>query len=226
MLVSNISPAFNSYKNLSNSNSSQNTNSEMLLKNSYNLSFGDKGGSNFFGPLKKLADNATTLIAKGLAPVIDTKPCKWLFDKTKNCQALTSHLSAFTSLVLSGFYIGKTLTNDNLDNKKRRTLAINQGGTCVLSTISAYSLDKVLDRKINIFKNKFKAVNVNKPLPDSLGNYERGIRAAASIMIFGVMYRFVAPVLITPIANAIGNTLNEKEAQIKAKKANKLSQNA
>jgi hypothetical protein len=38
------------------------------------------------------------------------------------------------------------------------------------------------------------------------------------MMIFGTVYRYLSPVLVTPIANKIGNYMSEKKAA-KAQKA-------
>jgi len=38
-----------------------------------------------------------------------------------------------------------------------------------------------------------------------------GIRVAKTLIIFGFIFRFFAPVVVTPIANAIGNKLNAKK---------------
>jgi len=41
------------------------------------------------------------------------------------------------------------------------------------------------------------------------------------LMIFGTMFRFIAPVLVTPLANHLGNKLQEKkEAEMIGKKQN------
>ncbi len=135
-----------------------------------------------------------------------------MVNKTKNSN-IVAHLSCLTSIVISGLYVKKTLSNDNLDKQKRTTLAINQGAVAVVSAIGSYSLDNLANKQVDKFIGRFTAVNAGE---EKIGKYLDGIKAAKSIMIFGLMYRFIAPVLVTPIANSIGNLIEERnEAKLK-----------
>ncbi len=179
----------------------------------------------FFAPVtntwKKHMDKMEEGMAHGFAKLIETKIVENAIKKIKNSKNLVAHLSAFTGVVLSGFYMKKTLENKQLDSKKKKTLAINQGSVCLLSTIGAYSLNKVADKKINKFIDKFMATNIDKDIKE-LVTYKKGIKSASSMMIFGMMYRFISPVLVTPIANHIGNTMQKNEDKLaKANEANK-----
>lgn len=51
------------------------------------------------------------------------------------------------SIIISGMYMTQTLKNKQLDEDRRRTLAINQGLTFALSTIGSYTIDNMLDSK-------------------------------------------------------------------------------
>lgn len=170
--------------------------------------------SKFFEPLRKLfapvsdaIDKVKTKMAFKITRILETKQVQNIVEKSKT-PLLAAHLTAFTSLVLSGFYIKKTLENEKLDPEKRKTLAINQGSVCILSTALSYTINKVLDKKVNEFTDKFLKANAHESL-DSLAHYKDGIKTAASIMIFMTIYRFIAPVIVTPIANHIGNKLKD-----------------
>lgn len=184
---------------------------------------GTPAKSKFFEPAKKVCspfyrtmNNLKTKMAFGIAKILETKTAKNIIQKTSKSKLLAAHLSTFTSVVLSGFYIKKTLENDKLDTSKKRTLAINQGIVCGLSTICAYTINGFLDKKIDKFSDKFLAINGKEPIK-KLAMYKDGIRTAAQIMIFMTIYRFIAPVFATPIANKIGNNIEEKN---NAKKTN------
>jgi hypothetical protein len=56
-------------------------------------------------------------------------------------------------------------------------------------------------------------------MTESLGNRIKGVRILATLATFTLIYRFLTPVLITPIANKIGDKLNEKAKANKADKA-------
>lgn len=172
----------------------------------------------FFAPItkpwKKVMDGVKEGIALGSAKILKTDVAHNAISKLKGSKNIVDHLSAFTGVVLSGFYIKKTLKNDNLDTKKRKTLAINQASTCVISTIGAYTISKYAGKQVNKFTDKFMAANIKSDIQD-LAKYKRGIKAASSMMIFGMMYRFISPVLVTPIANHIGNKMEEnKQAKL------------
>lgn len=182
--------------------------------NSNNINFGAKTiKSKFFEPITKpyynTMDKVETHLAQGILKILGTDTAKNIITKTKDTN-LVSHLTALTGVILSGFYIEKTLKNDRLDEQRRKVLAINQAVVCALSTAGAYFVDKMLDKKIAKFTDKFMQVNA-KEAPEALAKYKNGIRAASSIMIFGTIYRFISPVFATPIANRIGNHIQEKK---------------
>ena len=57
---------------------------------------------------------------------------------------ITTHMSVLGSTLISGLYVMRTLQNDKLDEKKRKTLAINDVFTWALSTAVTYILDNKL----------------------------------------------------------------------------------
>lgn len=65
--------------------------------------------------------------------------------KTDN-DNLLNHMQTAGSAVMSGMYMYRTLNNDQLDETKKKTLAVNQFLTFVASTIGAYFLDSMLDK--------------------------------------------------------------------------------
>lgn len=177
--------------------------------------------SKFFAPVKKFfkpmtdswhkgMDKVTTSIAKGTAKILEIKPVEKLIDKTKNNDYLVSHLTVLTSLVLSGFYMKKTMENKDLEEAKKKTLAINQGAVLVLSTALSYTFDRYAKKHITQFSDNFVLANAGEDAK-MIDKYKVGIKAAASMMIFGIMYRFIAPVAVTPVANHIGNKIQDKK---------------
>lgn len=104
-----------------------------------------EGKSNIFSPLNKFYDKCTDFIAKHFTgKLVDSKPMNYVANKLKDSSNLYQHCLTAGSLVTSGLYMEKTLTNDKLDKDRKKTLAVNQGLTFVLSTIGAYTLDKYL----------------------------------------------------------------------------------
>ena len=200
-------------------------------KSNKQVSFSGANESKIFEPLKKFFAPITTRYTKGMNfvqgkmakviahNILETKIFQTLVEKTKDTKNLAAHLSALTGVTLSGFYMKKTLDNKDLDPQKKKTLAINQGSVCAVSTVLSYALNHLLTPKIEKFTKKFLALNAKDV--ELLSKYESGIKKASSLMIFGTMFRFIAPVLVTPLANHLGNKLQEKkEAEMIGKKQN------
>ena len=170
----------------------------------------------FTGAPSGLMDAMESKMANWFVKLLETKPAKALIEKTnskekKFTDQLTSHLIVFGSTLLSGFYVLKTLNNKEMDEDKRKTLAINQGLVYLASTVMAYTFDGWIRNKTNPYITKFE--NVNKKMdPKKLKSLTSGMKLSRSIMTIDMVYRFIAPVIVTPIANSIGNRLKENKA--------------
>lgn len=83
---------------------------------------------------------------KVIPPLFDNGFTDKVTNKIKESDNLFSHFLAVGSLITSGMYIYKTLTMDEskMDKDRKKTLAVNQFLTFVLSTAGAYMLDSSL----------------------------------------------------------------------------------
>jgi hypothetical protein len=133
---------------------------------------------------------------------------------------MTVHMAALGSAITSGVYMAKTLENKNLDQDKRRTLAVNQALCFVIPTIGAYTVDHYFQGFIKNNEYRFSGLQsqaqaLGKKSADAakISNRLKHFRPLASLGVFTLIYRFVTPVLITPIANWIGEKINEKVAK-------------
>lgn len=158
------------------------------------------------------------VVAKKLvAPIINSKFVSKLADKTSKIKGMTDHMATAGSFVTTATYAGGTLTNKNLEKKPARTLALNQVLVTALSTVGAYTIN---DWMGNITKNmsyKFRDANMNHP---NLERRVQGFKIAQKLLTFSLMYRYVAPVLVTPVASKIGKALNNNNPHQKAQKVN------
>ena len=203
----------------------------------------------------------------------NSKTAKFIVDHTNSPKwnNMTAHMSALGSTLISGMYVVKTLENDKLDPEKRKTLAINDGLTWLISTGCAYGLDGWLgercsnaitravanylhnnpaSKKTEIFgdwdpknlkimmKEWYKHVKPDskegQKLLQELGNQSYsnirdfnldvlkdikithqidGLSAMKSLFVFGMVYRYLVPVLVMKPANWIGNYVHAKKAQ-------------
>ncbi len=137
---------------------------------------------------------------------------------------VTRHFQTFGSLITSSAYMHSTLKNKEMDKDNARTLAVNQGLNFLLPTAAAYTVDLVI-RKINKqLEYRYSAVQeekitsiadkaAKKLAEENLGKQLKGFRTLIAIGTFTFIYRFVAPVAITPVANAIGRWINGKSTK-------------
>ena len=112
--------------------------------------------SNLFAPFLKMYDKFTDGIAKHFtSKIVNSKPIVGLASKFKDSDNLFQHCLTIGSVITSGLYMQKTLTNDKLDKDRKKTLAVNQGLTFVVSTFGAYGLDKYVKRWWGKLTEKF-----------------------------------------------------------------------
>ena len=222
-------------------------------------------------------DKLTEWIAKNYyARFYNSKAAKYIVEHTSSPKwnNMTTHMSALGSTLISGMYVMRTLQNDKLDPEKRKTLAINDGLTWVLSTAGAYLLDSKLgnicDKVTTRFAANFLLDNPEARRTDLFGDWNPkdlkkmmqdwekhltpeakqteevakilkefsgkqfknirdfnldilknkklttqidGIGVLKSLFVFGMVYRYIVPVLVMKPANYIGRKMHEKKAQ-------------
>lgn len=217
MYISQISPNLNSYNN---QKTCQNINftsaaqsAEKVIKNN---------GSKFFEPIKKFFrpvsnfisakyDKLVDAMAHGIGGIIGKDNVCEFFSRSGEIfrEKLITHLMVLGSTILSALYVKKTLDNDKLDEQKKKTLAINQTAVWGVSTFLSYCFDGWANKGMNNFIRKFE--EINKCNPGDLDKYTKGIKFVKTAVIMGTVYRYIAPVLVTPLANKIGNKLQEKK---------------
>ena len=140
---------------------------------SFNAALPNK--SKYFSPFSKAIDYAIEKMAKNYnAKFLESRFAQWLGSKAEKLDSVVDHMQFIGSAVISGMYMSQTLRNKNLDEKKRKTLAINQGLTFALSTLGAYYADnkignwwekltlKYADSQISSEKERLEAKSHNK----------------------------------------------------------------
>ena len=132
------------------------------------------------------------------------------------------HFQVVGSAVTSSAYMVSTLKSKDIEKKNGRTLAINQGLGFIIPTIAAYTVDSLLGgfnktleyaysgkvrKKISEAKMTQKEADIAM---EQLSRRLKGFRALMPIVTFTMIYRYIVPVAITPLANKMGNWLNAK----------------
>ena len=93
-----------------------------------------------------LYDKVTDKLAKYItSPIINSSLLRKASDSLKDSDILFNHISTITSALISGVYVQRTLTNDNLEDDKKKVLATNQALTFAMSTILSYTVDSKLE---------------------------------------------------------------------------------
>lgn len=221
-----------------------------------------KSESSLFKPITDAYEKMTDSIAdKFTSRFVDSKPLNWLADKLKNSNNLFQHCLTIGSVITSGLYMQRTLTNKELDKDRKNTLAVNQGLTFAVSTVGAYALDKYVkgwwdnvtarfaghllgDNKFysDYLANKAAVIKENKELlaaskgsnikpelkemPSVIKSIEnnsfyksllsnagddaktlmtkvKGMSPLRTMIVFGFVYRYFVPVVVTKPANIL-----------------------
>ena len=142
---------------------------------------------------------------------------------------VTAHMATLGSLITSSVYVNRTLNKKDLDPDRRRTLAINQILCFIIPTIAAYLADNKIGDWVK--RREYRYASLQK-YAEALAEAEgkpfdadkiklitkkiKGIRPLASLAVFTLIYRYATPVLITPVANKIGDWVNTRRELKKA----------
>ena len=206
-------------------------NIQSIQNNQYNISNRGKFGD-------KVANFTAEVYGKHIA---NSKPLRNFCEKMskKNIGDVTTHMQVLGSAITSATYMQTTMKNKNFDKDNARTLAVNQFLCFVIPTIGAYVVDRAItDIKKNMEYNY--AAKLEKAASNAIGkekdkilamkgNNIKGVRILLGILTTTLLYRYITPVGVTPLANKIGNKMNAKkkaqQAQLEAQSKQEKAQN-
>lgn len=138
---------------------------------------------------------------------------------------ITQHMMTLGSFMMSSVYVQRTLSNKDMDDDRKKTLAINQTLCFIIPTIAAYTVDSIITNFVKNIKYRYTGLKEHeiaiakfnkKPvekLTEVLGKKIKGVSIVSKLATFTLIYRYLTPVLVTPAANKIGDKLNAKKAQ-------------
>lgn len=222
--------------------------------------------SKFLDPMKRGFDKFTTGIAEHYTVKLYTsKPAQWLAKSAEKLDSVVDHMQVMGSVIISGMYMIQTLRQKNMDEDRKKTLAINQGLTFGVSTLGSYLIDSSLDEIWEGLTQKYAAKQIgDKKLPEKIAKLNdaiikeaeaktglewkkigkkqrpklvtalkyiednvpntgieskiKGMGVCKKLFVFGTVYRFIAPVAVTPVASWLGEKLmaNKKKGTNKA----------
>ncbi len=144
-------------------------------------------------------DKVTDKIATGIGKIIDTKPVQNFSKKFHNTNIAT-HIFSATGILLSSFLALSIARNKKIEEERKKPLIINTAISCAIATTGGYTIDKLLDKPLDKFCKNFKQANIQNP---KLHKYMDGIKIAKSALVFGMLYRFVVPVISMFLAEKV-----------------------
>lgn len=154
----------------------------------------------------KLYDKFIESLASGIGKLAQMEPVKKTVEFCVNKEVnYTSHLAALVANILNGFYMYNVHKSEKIEPEQKKPLMLNMFIGTALATAGGYLLDNAIKGKL-------------KPFEDAMRKYYKGADAltkgfeiARSLMVFQFLYRFVTPVVATPIANYISNKVRDKK---------------
>lgn len=172
----------------------------------------------------KFGDKVGKVFGEKYAQKMLDKP--WMHKLSEKLAAasnmMTQHMATLGSLLTSAVYFIRTITNKDLDAEKRNTLGINQIGCFILPTGLSYLIDHLLKKfnknmeyRYSGLKRQQMALGKISPekcaaLEKSLGTKLKCFGALMGLATFTTIYRYATPVLITPVANKLGDWWNNR----------------
>lgn len=139
------------------------------------------GKSKLLAPFNNAMDKFTDWIAKNYtAKIYESKFAEYLAKKTENLGSVVGHMQVLGSVIISGMYMTQTLRNKQLDEERKKTLAVNQGLTFVVSTFLSYLIDKKIDNKWEKLTAKYAASRSGEPkILEKLAEYNEKCKKEA-----------------------------------------------
>lgn len=129
----------------------------------------------------------------------------------KNEDKLRQYLMVGYSLGLQTNYVANVLSNDRMPKKRKQTLAINNIISFFIPAIGAFTVDRAINdgvKKLQLYIVKTNKEVGKKLMPSS--SAVKGVKAAASIIVFTTMYKWLSTVVATPIADKVTKFMDKK----------------
>ena len=165
----------------------------------------------------RIGDLATEGLARGLGALASLKPVQKLTYKLHNSKNGMLHLISGVSVVLTVSTIRNIQKSKKIEKKDKLPLTLNQILTTAVTIAGAYTIDGALNKGWKKFTDTFNHVNKDLVKKNPRG-WARGLDLTKKLAITGLLYRYVGPVLVTPVANKLSTKITEARAQ-KANKA-------
>lgn len=111
------------------------------------------------------------------------------------------HITAASDVLTTSTFIVSANKNKKIKNERKKSLIYNTAISTTLSLIATYGIEKLTKKSTENFIEKFKKANKNDP---NLSKYIEGIKIAKPILLLGIIYYTIIPVISTFWADRVG----------------------
>lgn len=164
--------------------------------------------------IDKTGNTVTENIAKGVGKIIDTEK----FQKFINWFSGTNyipHLIAGESAILSSFYMIQSGRSNKIEKDQKLPMILNQGITALVCGAAAYTVDNMVFGSLKKYQEVYKKLNPTMDMK-LLENRTKAIKMLGPLVIFTALYRFIGPVVVTPVANWLSEKIQPHKKAPKA----------
>lgn len=184
-----------------------------------NYNINDKNPNNKTAPSQSFKGGVPQPVVNGLSgfyeKVASTNGFQKFIKGFSHSDKSFTHIMVAESVLLSGFYMINTLRNKKIKKEQKPQMLINDTLTLGVSSAGAYLLDDKVNKVVSNISENF-----IKKHPDFYGNdiakvdaFKSGMGKLKTIVVFGLIYRYLGPVIITPIANKLSSKLFNKKQE-------------
>ena len=134
-----------------------------------------------------------------IGKIIDNKKLQDFVKKYKDTN-FPLHIIAATDSLSTAVFIGQTKKSKDLKEKEKRPLIYNSLISTSLSIASTYLIDTLTRKKTDGIIEKYKKANAKDP---NLAKQIEGLKIAKPILIAGLIYYILIPIISTFFAERI-----------------------
>lgn len=150
--------------------------------------------SNFMKKIVEWGSKETTVIKNGQKII------------SYNSDKIPQYLMVSYSAALQTNHIYNILKNDQMPQERKETLAVNNALAFVLPTIGAFTIDSSINKSVKQFQKYSEKIKNTKFDETQL----KGLKTLKSVLIFGLMYKYFATIITTPMADKVTDLMRDK----------------
>jgi len=121
-----------------------------------------------------------------------------------NLSLIKKHLPAALGVWISGFYIQNTIQSKGIPEERKMPLVINTAFSGVVGTLMGYTITGAVEKFAGALTQRFDDILASNPEKEIL---KKGFKSIVPLVSFTFAFRYLCPVLATPVADLINKYL-------------------